>query len=33
MNTLTIFVIIIVSIIGVLIWCAIEDDRDERRRK
>lgn len=33
MNTLIIFVILIVSIIALLIWCVIEDDRDERGRK
>jgi len=31
MNTLTIFVIITTSIIALLIWCVLEDDRDERR--
>ncbi len=33
MNTLIIFVILTASIIALLIWCVIEDDRDERRRK
>lgn len=31
MNTLTIFTIITVSIIALLIWCVVEDDKDERR--
>lgn len=31
MNTLIIFVILIVSIIALLIWCVVEDDKDERR--
>lgn len=30
MSTLTIFVILTASIIAILIWCVIEDDRDER---
>ena len=33
MTTLTIFVILTASIIAILIWCVIEDDRDERGRK
>ena len=28
MNTLVLFVILIAAIIGVLIWCVIEDERD-----
>ena len=31
MNTLIIFVILTASIIAVLIWTVLEDDRDERR--
>lgn len=31
MDTLILFVIIIASIIGVIVWCILEDDRDERR--
>jgi hypothetical protein len=31
MNTLLLFVILIVAIIAVIVWCVLEDDRDERR--
>jgi len=31
MNTLLLFVILIGAIIGAIIWCILEDDRDERR--
>ena len=31
MDTLTLFVIIAGSILAVIVWCILEDDRDERR--
>lgn len=31
MNTLIIFVILTASIIALLIWCVLEDEKDERR--
>ena len=31
MNTLLLFVILIVAIIAVIVWCVLEDDQDERR--
>ena len=31
MNTLVLFVILIAAIIGVLVWCVIEDERDIRK--
>ena len=30
MDTLTLFFILIASIAAVIIWCVLEDDRDER---